>query len=192
MKILLIISMLLSINAWADTPNLDTSTSIVTFPLVTVDNDKAYSNVELLLTPVGSWAVLSFELEPEPDFELTGEWKGNLTVDYEVIGIVSIQLEFPPCDVLTSLALIQKGNKLTGTGGYSGVCIENEGIDNANIMGVINGKSISFTLYSNEQKFDFTGFISDDQQALDLLGPSITYNTSNVHTPPRRWLLSLQ
>ena len=75
--------MLLSINTWADTPDLDTSTSIVTFPHVTVDNDTAYSNVELLLTPGGNWAVLSFELEPEPDFDISGEWKGNLNVKFK-------------------------------------------------------------------------------------------------------------
>ena len=182
MKLFSILSLLLvTINAWAG-PNLDTSSSIVTFPYVTVDNDEAYSNVELLLAPDGNWAVLSFEPALEPDFDLTGEWKGNLSIDYG-----ELFLNLPPCDTLTSLTLIQKGYKLTGTGEYSGNCIENGGT--GHILGVINGNSISFTLFINEQIFAFTGFISDDRQALDMLGPSIA---GAMSTSRRRWLLSLQ
>jgi len=46
---ILFICLLLSIKIYASDPNLDTSTHIVTFPRITVDNDSTFVNVQLLL-----------------------------------------------------------------------------------------------------------------------------------------------
>jgi len=39
MKILLILALLLPVNAWANDPNYDSATRIVTFPRITIDNE---------------------------------------------------------------------------------------------------------------------------------------------------------
>ncbi len=66
MKFLMIFGLLLTNSVWAN-PNFDTSTSIVTFPCISVDNDKAFYNLQLLLSADGTWQVLDFDLEPEAE-----------------------------------------------------------------------------------------------------------------------------
>ncbi len=59
MKILLILALLLPVNAWSNDPNYDSATRIVTFPRVTIDNDTAYTNLQLLLPPHDAWKILT-------------------------------------------------------------------------------------------------------------------------------------
>ncbi len=71
MKYLMIFGVLLTNNVWAN-PNFDTSTSTVTFPCITVDHDKTFYNLQLLLSSDGTWQVLDFDLEPEITQDTTG------------------------------------------------------------------------------------------------------------------------
>ncbi len=186
MKILLILALLLPVNAWANDPNYDSATHIVTFPRVTIDNDTAYTNLQLLLSPNGTWQVLSFE--PEPDANLTGEWKGYVTVDFDYgAGGLRPGVPLASCTVITYLDLTQAGSELTGRGTYTGTCIENRGI--GNISGLVNGRNISFTISLENQDINFSGTIDNDNLTLDVLGPSIQHGVEN--NIPRRWLLSL-
>ncbi len=75
-RLLLGLFTLISLNVWADDPDYNTTTGIVTFPRVTVNNNTPYINARLLLDPDGTWSILEAELVPKPEFDLTGDWSG--------------------------------------------------------------------------------------------------------------------
>ena len=79
MKKIIILLMFMSSMAFANDPNFDTTTNIVTFPRVTVDNNTAFTNVQLLLNPNGIWSILAAIPEAPTAFAdeplLFAEWR---------------------------------------------------------------------------------------------------------------------
>ena len=171
MKKIFILLLFVSMSVFADDPDFDTSTGIVTFPRVTVDNSTAFVNVRLLLNPNGTWSILT--AEPEATFNLTGNWNGVATSSI-----------FMGCNGQIEGSLTQNGNKLEGTGSLIGNCI---GGGSGIVTGEINGNDISFGLAINSNTtISFSGTISSDYRTLN--GSYIWLDENDQGT----WSLSLQ
>jgi len=157
--------------AFADEPNFDTSTNIVTLPRVTVDNYSAFTNVQLLLNSNETWSILA--ATAEEILNLNGNWGGTAASSI-----------FVGCTGEISGSLIQNGNNLTGAGTLIGNCI---GGGSGEVSGTINGDNISFGLaFNNNTSISFTGVISSDYRTL-----SGTYIWADENDQGS-WSLSLQ
>ena len=175
MKKIIILLMFMSPMVFAGDPNLDTSTNIVTFPRVTVDNNTVFTDVQLLLSPDGTWEVKAAvpEVEPEETLNLNGNWDGR-----------AVSSKFKGCTGDLSGSLVQNGNNLIGTGSVFGACING---GSGEVNGTIDGNNITFGLAFNDQtSISFTGVVSDDQTTL-----SGTYNWPDVNDKGT-WSLSLK
>jgi hypothetical protein len=179
-RLLLGLFTLISLNVWADDPDYNTTTGIVTFPRVSVNNSTSYINAKLLLDPDGTWSILEAELENV--LSLTGDWNGVLNYTEEpFFGMLMT------CEAHTQVSLIQSGNELTGQGSLTGDCI-NEHSGNGMITGKINGNEISFEIALDTGVVNYRGTISHDYSTLsvvlnDLMG---LYGAIKLET----WLLS--
>lgn len=153
-KILALWLISMSVSVSANDPNYDTSTGIVTFPRVTVDNGAAFVNVQLLLNPDGTWQILSAEPEATNNtLALSGNWAGTASSSF-----------YPGCTGQISGSLTQNGNELTGSGSLTGNCI---GGGSGQITGSINGNNISFGVaFNNNTSINFNGTISSDYRTL--------------------------
>jgi len=147
---ILFICLLLSIKIYASDPNLDTSTHIVTFPRITVDNDSTFVNVQLLLNSDGTYQILSST--PETSVDLSGSWKGTLP-----------STSFSSCFTDAEFTLKQDGNKLSGKWRGHSICIGSGGGD---VVGIINGNNIEFTLYINGSEIKANVTVADDQRTM--------------------------
>lgn len=170
--VLLFLGFSISIPLWAADPNFDTESRIVTLPRVTVDETTAYSDVQLLLNPDGTWNILAFDQEPDSIFNLTGNWTGL---------VHSQSSFFPFCDIQIDLTLFQNGNELTGFGSLS-KCVE----DSGDIVGEITETNISFELISEKDFYSYSGSVSEDYRSLTLKSPRF-FNPDY----PAMWTLTL-
>ncbi len=161
----------ISMRVFANDPNFDTSTGIVTFPKVTVDNSSTFINVQLFLNPNGAWSILA--AEPESTLNITGNWNG-----------VGTSSSFLGCNAQITGSLIQNGNELTGTGSLFGNCVSGgQGM----VTGLIDGNNITFGIaLSNNTNISFNGSISNDHQT--LTGTYVWPENNDQGT----WSLSLQ
>lgn len=160
-----LIGMLISFKAWADDPNFNSTTRIVTFPRVTIDNNDAYINVELLLSQNGTWEILDMGKKLEPKMDLTGDWTG------EVTGLATPYFFAPPpCGTMISeISLVQNGEKVAGNGVVgegSTLCNQDEP---GEITGEVNGSNLLFTIKfsSSGSSLVFNGNISDDFRSVE-------------------------
>lgn len=156
-------------------PNFDSSSRIITFPKIKVDNSKTYINAQLLLREDGKWDILAIEPEPEltstPVLNLTGTWTGLLGGP----GDFGVPLPSESIEV----SLIQNGNRLLGVGiVHSNCSVAPCGIRFFTITGAIDEKNISFEFIFDANSESLTGTISDDFHILSGLGSM--------------WFLSLQ
>ena len=163
LQIILLISLSLSLKAWADDPNYDLNTGIVYFPRVTVDNSEAFINVDLLLSQDGTWDILAFEPEPE---SLTGDWSGS-TFGY-ILGVYWIPLQ---CKTeLFEVSLTQNGNEVTGEATFVDGCHAGQ---SGTIIGSVSDIGFRFDLtLEDETVMKFEGTIAHDFCAL---GGSYSY-----------------
>lgn len=181
-KICLYLLFFISLNIHAENfPNFDTSTNIVTFPIVTVDNNDTYLNIRLLLDTDGSYLILPSESGAK--FNLTGYWKGAIGNDDAVMiteeGVlpagIGAAAGIPIGLNYYELLMVQTGSELTGMFCLyrnlvepcfkEGIATENNGTINGNIVGNI----ISFKLmFDNNMFIDrlLEGIASIDQQSL--------------------------
>ena len=132
-------------------PNYDTSTGIVIFPRVTVNNSTAYNNVQLLLGTNGIWSILAAEQEELAS--LTGSYTGSTNSN------VSPLYNAP---VLSNIT--QNGNQLTGDVSISNML----GSVNGSMTGEIDGSNVTLTidLPTLTSKVSFNGLISNDNKTL--------------------------
>ena len=168
----LYICLSLSMSVYASDANLDTSTHIVTFPRVTVDSSSAFVNVQLLLNPDGTYQILSTTPEPEENINLSGNWKGTFQSS-----------AFPGCVTQAELSLNQNGNELAGTWVGDLNCI---GSGSGNLIGVISGNNIIFTLNLNGTEMKANIVLSDDRK---IMTGSYSWPDFNDHGT---WLISSQ
>jgi hypothetical protein len=172
MKIIFALWILISLNAFANDPNFDSTSNIITLPRVTIDNENTFNNVKLLLLPDGTWDILHIE-DPEDGPSLTGDYFTSVSSDG-----LSGSYGRTICVRATTISLIQNGKNLSGTGKISKCEAGNILGGIGNINGVINGKDISFEITTENETFTYTGRIIVD--ALFLETPSAWDTTSPV------------
>ncbi len=154
----LIFTLLISTNVFAGDPNFDTSTGIVYFPRVTVNNENAYNNVQLLLDSNGTWDILSATPEPpaqeEKTLTINGSWSGSATSE-----------SYSGCNAVISGVLSQNGNELTGLGRLDGNCLAG---GEGTVVGFIDGNNITFGLAVDDNtNISFSGVISDNYENIN-------------------------
>ncbi len=109
------------------------------------------------------------ELESEPEFDLSGDWSGEIhdSGDFGVpLNAVAI----------TKVSLIQIGNKLIGFGSFSPTCFDNEAecLKMGAVTGLINGNDISFGIVIDKDTvISYSGTVSIEQRSLNLIVPSV-------------------
>jgi len=171
-------------------PNYNSTTGVISFPVVTVDNKTTFTEVELLLDNNGQWKVLS--AKQEETVNLTGYWKGasgfveqtekyefQIFIENNIIFIpeaITIPLSVGSFPSYYELALIQTGKQLTGRFCHmiSGVNCLVDGVPTGNVIGSIQGsiehENISFTLTPDSNIFSeesfVSGFLSEDESIL--------------------------
>ena len=142
-------------------PNFNTQTGVVSFPMVTVDYKKTFTDVQLLLDSNGQWQVLSAKQEQEQFvLNVEGIWRGT-PLDIGGNGVVissigSILYNFeglPPTSPYFELRLFQENHKITGIlCSISSVssCDDTLPEEIQNIVGTVNDNSISLWLDGGE------------------------------------------
>ena len=136
-------------------PDYNSSTGIVIFPKVTVNNSTSYKNVQLLLDTDGIWSILAAEQEELSPSSLTGNYTGSTTSN------VSASFNTPIIGNLT-----QDGNQVSGDVTLTTIL----GSINANLTGEVDGSDITLVIDSDSpllpSPISFTGVISDDKTTL--------------------------
>lgn len=133
-------------------PDYNSSTGIVIFPKVTVNNSTAYKNVQLLLGTDGIWSILAAEQE-ELSSSLTGNYAGATTSN------VSASFNAPIIGNLT-----QDGNQVSGDVTLTSML----GSINGNLTGEVDGSDITLVIDfpSLSSQISLNGVISDDNTTL--------------------------
>jgi len=150
MKKIFILLLFMSTSVFANDPNFDTSTNIVTFPRVTLNNDTELFNVQILLNPDGTWVTLA----AEPRDPVISHWDGRVVTNAIFIG----------CNAQFTTSLTLTGNTFTGPASMLGNCF---GGESGAITGEVNGNDLSFQFVLNDNTtIFFSGTISSDYQTL--------------------------
>ena len=161
--LILLLCFQISIDAVASDADLNRSTNIVTFPRVTVDKKDVYNNVELLLSPSGSWEILKYNRETVGEQKVTGYWESS------IIGGHLCRSSFAtPWGARTlELLLIQKGNELFGFELSTANGNPSSSLTlNSKLTGSVTGKNIIFEINSGEIKSSYRGIINADYDTL--------------------------
>ncbi len=165
LSVILLIESLLSIQVWADVPNYDTSTRIISFPKVIFDSKDTYIDTQLRLNQDGSWDLLAIEAEPQ--LNLTGDWSGEI----QEAGDFSATLIHV---AYIKMSLVQNRNKLTGTVEFFRSCYGSfeQCQKMGEIIGIVNGRDISFSIILDDfSEIQYRGTVSDNYRTLDVIGP---------------------
>ena len=169
--IILILALFISINVLAEDSFYTPSTHIVSIPRVKVyktsadgnimllDESIAYSDVQLLLNPDGTWKILTLKAA---EATLNGNWSGVLK---KPAGFMDFFLEGDIQFSLTQTGLFN----LDGTGTYEKQCVQNciPETDNISIKGSLDrGRFIRLEITFNNRVVNFIGYVSDDYRKL--------------------------
>lgn len=162
LSILLLNGLWLPTLACAEVPNYDTSSGIVSFPQVSVNDKDKYINTDLLLNPSGTWKILAYT--PEPLFNLTGEWTGTIYGFYNPDWSPTV----PCAPISTQISLTQSDGELTGKVKLFGKsCSFPSGL----LTGKVIGNEVTFTVETPDYgKTSFSGHLTDDNGLLVGVG----------------------
>ncbi len=154
-----------SISVSADFPNLNSTTNIVTFPKITVDKKKAYTNAELLLSPNGSWEILKYTPETKQKHNLHGYWKTFQASE----GLCKHYFE-PPHLFKIELLIVQVDNKIMGFE-LSNIPKNKKGSIkfNGKLSGTLKGGNVYIkSIYNNEIQKTYIGTINSTNNILSF------------------------
>ena len=173
MKKIILLSLFVSINVLAEDSFYTPSTHTVSIPRVKVyrtsadgnikflDENIAYSDVQLLLNPNGTWRIISIKAAAAT---LSGNWSGVLK---KPAGFMDFFLEG---DIQFSLTQTGVFN-LDGTGTYEKQCLRNciPETDHISIKGTLDrGRFIRLEVTFNNRVVNFICYVSDDYRKLSV------------------------
>ncbi len=151
-------------------PNFNSTTHIVNFPRVTVDNQIVYSDVQLLLSPEGTWRILQSEIINN---NVNGGWNGSAIDSGN-----PLSMNIETCLLETTITLIQNDNELTGIGAISECELAGIAGGTGNIQGTIAGNNIFFEIHLEDRIIGYSGIANTDH--LILSTPSVWPNRNSI------------
>ncbi|NOQ63149.1 MAG: hypothetical protein GQ582_01395 [Methyloprofundus sp.] len=171
MNKILILGLILSMNVFAESPDFDSTTSVVSFPEVTVDKESSYTDVKLLLSPDNSWKVLRAtpKIKSSNPLSMTGYWSSTNASGF----LCASSFATPWADTL-NLLIVQKEEQLSGFEVYI-FSMQTPALRLfGEVVGTVKGNSVNFNIvYQGQVRAVYSGTISADYKVLTFSSDAV-------------------